>query len=232
MGKPQSRQPADAARTRRRSLVELTAALSHAIDESLLEMPTSAVAVSRDDGPRGEQAAKIPPKIPPKSPSQKTSAEKVSSQKAPAETAVPAVVNGSVAAPESAKSAPRSAEAQITNGTADLVAEIAKDMQARALEAMKIGAHAALDFTKGLPSPENNLLEDNAAAEYHAIVLELMKVNAGATLQYTRELSGARTLSEWVELSSSHARRQCDLVLQQARLLKSLARNATGSGAE
>jgi hypothetical protein len=222
MGKPQSRQPADAARARRRSLVELTAALSHAIDESMLEMPTSPVAVSRDDGLRGEEAAKIPPKIPPETPS----------QKAPAETAVPAVVNGSVAAPESAKAAPRSAEAQITNGTADLVAEIAKDMQARALEAMKIGAHAALDFTKGLPSPENHLLEDNAAAEYHAIVLELMKVNAGATLQYTRVLSGARTLSEWVELSSSHARRQCDLVLQQARLLKSLARNATGSGAE
>jgi Phasin protein len=228
MGKPQSRQPADAARARRRSLVELTAALSHAIDESMLEMPTTPVAVSQDDGLRGEQAAKIPPKIP----SQATSAEKVSSQKAPAETDVPAVVNGSVAAPESAKAASRSAEAQITNGTADLVAEIANDMQARALEAMKIGAHAALDFTKGLPSPENNLLEDSAAAEYHAIVLELMKVNAGATLQYTRELSGARTLSDWVELSSSHARKQCELVLQQARLLKSLARNATGSGAE
>lgn len=233
MGKPQSRQPADAARARRRSLVELTAALSHAVDESMVEMPTTPVAVSRDDGLRGEQAAKIPPKAPSQATSaQKTSAEKVSSQKAPAETDVPAVVNGSVAAPESAKAASRSAEAQITNGTADLVAEIAKDMQARAIEAMKIGAHAALDFAKGHPSPENNLLEDTAAAEYHAIVLELMKVNAGATLQYTRELSGARTLSDWVELSSSHARRQCELVLQQARLLKSLARNATGSGAE
>jgi Phasin protein len=238
MGKPQSRQPADAARARRRSLVELTAALSHAIDESMLEMPTNPVAVSRDDGPRGEQAVKTPPKTSPqktspqKTPPRETFAQEVSSQRAPAETAVPAAVNGSVAGPESAKAASRSAETQITNGAADFAAEIAKDMQARAIEAMKIGAHAALGYTKDFASTENNHLEDTAAAEYHAIVLELMKVNAGATFQYTRELSSARTLSEWVELSSSHARRQCELVLEQARLLKSLARNATRSGAE
>ena len=232
MGKPQSRQPADAARARRRSLVELTSALSHAVDESLQEMPTTPVAVSRDDGLRGEQAVKTSPQktSPQKTPPRETFAQEVSSQRAPAETAVPAAVNGSVAVPESAKAASRSVETQITNGAADLAAEIAKDMQAGAIEAMKIGAHAALDYTKDFAGAENNLLEDTAAAEYHAIVLELMKVNAGATLQCTRELTSARTLSEWVELTSSHARRQCELVLEQARLLKSLGRNATKVG--
>jgi hypothetical protein len=102
-------------------------------------------------------------------------------------------------------------------------------MQARALEAMKVGVHAALDYTKDLASPD---LLEGAAAECHVVVLELMKVNAGATLAYTRELSRASTLSQLVELSSSHARRQCELVLQQAELLKSLTRNVTSSGAE
>lgn len=203
MRKPPSRQPAEVARTRRRSLVELTAAASRTIDEGLLGISPSPVAVARDDGPQVEQTAEPP-----------------------AQTAVPAVVNGSVAMP-SPKVAPRSAQFQDSNSTTtDLAVEIAKDMQACALEAMKAGVHAALDYTKDLASPESDLLK-GPAAECHAIVLELMKVNAGATLQYTRELSRAKTLSELVELSSSHARKQCELVLQQAELLKSFAPGTT-----
>jgi hypothetical protein len=206
MGKPRLRQPADVARARRRSLVDLTAAASRAVDEGLLEMAPNPVAESGDDGPRVEQAAN-----------------------APAQTAVPATVNGSVARPQSAEAASGSAQIQNSNGTTDIAVATAKDMQARALEAMKVGVHAALDYTKDLASPD---LLEGAAAECHVVVLELMKVNAGATMAYTRELSRARTLSQLVELSSSHARRQCELVLQQAELLKSLTRNVTSSGAE
>lgn len=104
-------------------------------------------------------------------------------------------------------------------------------MQTHALETMKLGVHAAFEFAKDIASPESDIL-DGAAAECHAVVLELMKVNAGATLQYTRELSRVRTFAQWVELSSSHARKQCELVRQQAELLKSLTRNARTSGAE
>ena len=104
-------------------------------------------------------------------------------------------------------------------------------MQARAIEAMKLGVHTAFEYTKDIARPEGDVL-DGAAAECHAVVLELMKVNAGATLHYTRELSRVRTLSQWIELSSSHARKQCELVRQQAELLKSLTHNARTSGAE
>lgn len=129
--------------------------------------------------------------------------------------------------PSFAKVASRSAQLQESNRTTtDIAVEIAKDMQACALEAMEAGVHAALDYTKDLASPESDLL-NGPAAECHAIVLELMKVNAGATLQYTRELSRARTLSELIELSSGHARKQCELVLQQAELLKSFAHSTT-----
>jgi hypothetical protein len=201
MGKPRSRQLDDVARARRRSLVELTAAASRTIDEGLLGIPPSPVAISADNGSRLEQAAK----------------------KA-AQTAVPAAV------PPSAKVASRSAQLQHSDSTTDLGVEIAKDAQARALETMKAGVHAALDCTKDLAGPDSDLL-DGPVAECHAVVLELMKVNAGATLQYTRELSRARTLSELIELSSTHARTQCELVLQQAELLKSLTGTVKRSSA-
>lgn len=202
MRKPHSRQPADIARARRRSLVELTAAASRTIDEGLLGISPSPVA--REDGPQVEQTA--------------TPA---------AQTATAAVNDGSDAVPPFAKLASRSAQLQDSNSsTTDIAVEIAKDMQACALETMKAGVHAALDYTKDLASPESDLL-NGPAAECHAIILELMKVNAGATLQYTRELSRARTLSELIELSSSHARKQCELVLQQAELLKSFAHSTT-----
>lgn len=207
MGKPHSRQPAEIARARRRSLVELTATATRTIDEGLLGISPGPVAVARDDGPQVEQTAKPP-----------------------AQPAAPAAVNGSVAM-LAAKAAPRSVQFQDSNSAAaDLVVEIAKDMQARALETMRAGVHAALDYAKDLASPESDLLE-GPAAECHAIVLELTKVNAGATLLYTRELGRARTFSELIELSSSHARKQCELVLHQAELLKSFVHNKKKPGA-
>ncbi|WP_247991658.1 phasin family protein [Bradyrhizobium sp. 186] len=124
---------------------------------------------------------------------------------------------------------------------------MAKDFQGRALDGMKAGAHAALDYAKDLAKPrpaggtseaggaaaaDSHLIEAiGTAAECRAVVLELMKVNAGATLEYARELGGARTLAELVELSSTHARKQCELVLKQTELLRLLAQNMTKPGA-
>lgn len=217
MGKAQSRQPADGARARRRSLVDLTAAVSRSIDESLLEMPPDPVAVPRGDGLRSERAAKRP-------------ARKTPVRKVPAETTIPAAIDNVATCP-STEVEWRSTQFQSASNTSALAVEIAKEMQTRALETMTLGVDAAFEYAKDIASPESDIL-DGAAAECHAVVLELMKVNAGATLQYTRELSRVRTLSQWVELSTSHARKQCELVRQQAELLKSLTRNARTSGTE
>ncbi|WP_407118362.1 hypothetical protein [Bradyrhizobium sp. LMG 9283] len=217
MGKAQSRQPADGVRARRRSLVDLTAVVSGTIDESLLETPPNPVATPGGDGHRSERAAKRP-------------ARKTPARKVPAETTIPAVIDSAGTCP-STKVELRSTQFQNASNTSALAVEIAKEMQTRALETMTLGVHAAFEYTKDIASPESDVL-DGAAAECHAVVLELMKVNAGATLQYTRELSRVRTLSQWVELSSSHARKQCELVRQQAELLRSLTRNARTSGAE
>ncbi|WP_439361189.1 phasin family protein [Bradyrhizobium sp. DASA03007] len=216
MGKARSRQPADGARAKRRSLVDLTAAVSRTIDESFLETPPDPVAVPRGDGLRSERAARA--------------ARKKPARKVPAETTVPAAIDN-VATCSFTKVELGSTQFQSASNTSALAVEIAKEMQTHALEAMKLGVHTAFEYTKDIASQESDVL-DGAAAECHAVVLELMKVNAGATLQYTRELSRVRTLSQWVELSSSHARKQCELVRQQAELLKSLTRNARTSGAD
>ena len=216
MGKPRSRQPADIARTGRRSLLELAAEVSRAVDEGLAMAPGSATATVQD-APQIAQA--IPAPMP-----------------------VPAQEAASVIAARS--------EPPDSTSTDLIVADLAKECQARALDGMKTGAHAALDFAKNLAKDlakprldgttsdaepagdtESHLIEAiGTAAECRLVVLELMKINAGATLEYARELGRARTLAELVELSSTHARKQCELVLKQAELLKSVAQNMMNPG--
>ncbi|SFJ76541.1 hypothetical protein [Bradyrhizobium sp. cf659] len=212
MGKPRSRQPADVARAGRRSLVELAAEVSRAVDEGLA-MPPGPVTVVMQDAPQIAQAAPAPMTVP-----------------------VREAASVIVATPEPPGST-----------TIDLIVDMAKDYQARALDGMKVGAHAALDYARDLAKPqladvaseangmtaaESHLIEAiGTAAECRVVVLELMKVNAGATLEYARELGRARTLAELVELSSTHARQQCELVLKQTELLRSLTQIMTKPGA-
>ena len=223
MGKPRSRPPADVARVRRRSLMELTAAVSRTIEEGLIETPPGPVTVSRDDRPRSEQTMR-PPAV--RTPALKTPCRTTAAQKP-----IPEAVDESVAMLSSVETSSRPTQFQEFKSTADLIVEVAKDMQACVLDTMKAGVHAALDYTKDIASSESDLLE-GPAAECHTMMLELMKVNAGASLHYTRELSRARTLSELIELSSTQARKQCELVLQQSELLRSLLPNGTTPGPE
>jgi len=167
MVKPRSRQPADVARAGRRSLVELAAEVSRAVDEGLAMQPGS-VAVVLQEAPQVAQAAPAPATVP-----------------------VQEAASVIVATPE-----PPGAT------TIDLIVDIAKEFQARALDDMKTGAHAALDYARDLAKPrladatseangiataESHLIEAiGTAAECRVVVLELMKVNAGATLEYAR----------------------------------------------
>ncbi len=211
MGKARSRRPADGVRARRRSLVDLTAVVSRTIHESLLETPPDPATIPVENGHRSEQTANRP-------------AREMPVRDVAADTTIPAATDCAGTCSSTRLELP-STQFQSAGDTSALAVEIAREMQARAIEAMRFGVHTAFEYTKDIASPESDVL-DGAAAECHAIVLELMKVNAGATLQYTRELSRVRTLSQWIELSSSHVRKQCELVRQQAELLKSLARSA------
>ncbi len=230
MSKTRIRRPASDIRPARRSLVELTAAASRAIDDGLLVTSASLIAASPDNTPRSEPAAKTHDRT------------MVAGQvKAPIPVAVPEPLNEAVA---------RSGELVDSDSTAGMVVKIAKDYHNRAFENIKLTLNAALDHAKDFAETrvgsdgalkghggavlENNFLTvlKGTAAEFRAEALELMKANVITTLEYARELAGTTTAAEFVELSGTQARKQCELILKQAGSLMSLAQTITKSSAE
>jgi hypothetical protein len=215
MRNTQPRRPVSDTRPARRSLVELTAAASRAVDDGLLVTPGSVIAASPDDLLRLEQAANAPD---------------------PTVAAAPIAV----AVPESPIAAASHGLVDSDSST-EMVVKIAKDYQNRAFENIKVSMNAALDHTKDFverpegserasKGPGGTGLESNflavlngASAEFRTEALELIKANMITTLEYARELAGTTTAAEFVELSGRHARKQCELMLQQAGALKSLA---------
>ncbi|MDA9441598.1 hypothetical protein XH98_21420 [Bradyrhizobium sp. CCBAU 51745] len=203
MGKARSKRPADVARAGRRSLLELAAEVNRAVDEGLA-MPPGSVAVAQDA-----------PQI---------------VQEEPAPMTVP--VHGKAGVTLASPQLPGST-------TTDLIVDMAKAYQARALDGMSATFNYANDLAKsrlaGVTSEANGTVVVGSdiidaigtASEWRAVVLELMKVNAGATLEYAQELGRAKTLAELVELSATHARKQCELVLEQTELLRSAAQRMT-----
>ena len=229
MSEMRTRRSVSSTRSARRSLVELTAAASRVVDDSLFVLSGSGIAVSPDDPARSNTA--------------KTSGHAIVARQATAPS--PAAV------PESRNAAgPRNDERVDSDSTAGMMVKIAKDYQNEAFENIKVSLNAALDHAKDYvetrvrseaaskdndgSSLEGNFLTvfKEAATEFRAEAVELMKANVITTLEYTRELAGTRTLAEFVELSSAQARRQCELMLKQAVALKSLAQTITKSGSD
>ena len=145
---------------------------------------------------------------------------------------------------------PRNDELVDSDSSAEMMVKIAKNYQNEAFDNIKVSLNAALDHAKdfvetrvrseaaskgnGCSGFESNFLTvlEEAATEYRAQAAGLMRANVVTTLEYTRELAGATTLAEFVELSSVQARKQCELILKQAGALKSLARTITKSNAD
>jgi hypothetical protein len=221
MRKLRLKPPANDTRPTRRSLVELTAAARRAVDEGLLVMPSSLVVISADVPPRPADVAP-----------------------APVETATPE----QALAPritEAADPSPRPAALPDSESAAGMLVKIAKDHQARALEGLRLGFGAALDYAKDLAktpeaadqgSPADGARADDkrlatagAADAYRAETVEFVKANLATTLDYARDLAGTTTSAEFVALSSALARKQCEFMLRQAAALQSFARAVTKS---
>jgi hypothetical protein len=145
-----------------------------------------------------------------------------------------------VAEPEAASAAALDrGELQASDNTAELAVQIAKEFQARALEDFKLGMNAALDYAKNLvdtrtPKDDRAVSRDDqivaslgAPVQYRAEAFALLKANLETTLDYAREIAHAKTPAEFIELSSEQARKQCEFVLKQTGVLKSLARAVT-----
>lgn len=83
-----------------------------------------------------------------------------------------------------------------------------------------------------------DLLEDTYStasrglAEYNTAALESLRTNVNAAFDYMGALFGAKSVSEAVELSTGHMRKQFDVLSSQAKELSTLAQKVAADTAE
>lgn len=70
------------------------------------------------------------------------------------------------------------------------------------------------------------------ASEYGLKVIDATRTNTNAAFDYATSLMTAKSLSEVLEISSTHARRQFDTVSAQTKELSSLAQKVTTDAVE
>lgn len=69
-------------------------------------------------------------------------------------------------------------------------------------------------------------------SEYGLKVIEAFRANANAQFDYARDLLGAKSVSEVVELSSAHTRKQFETVAAQSKELATLAQKISTEATE
>ena len=239
MGRPRSRQPAHA-RPVRRSLVELTAAAvsSAARDGERVTSPAP-IATFFEDVKAGETAAKSADQL-------------TTSIMGHAEaSAVIQLPHPADALTSSARAISNSAD-----GTTEMAVEAVEDHRAPVLQNLKVCVSASPDDVKYIasrelptgPSLEPATQEANSShgavssektipaatiaatvADYQAKAFGLTEANMSAALEYAQQLVNLRSASDFIKLSSTHARIQIELMIKQSSELRSLAMNLTPS---
>ena len=239
MGRPRSRQPAHA-RPVRRSLVELTAAAvsSAARDGERVTSPAP-IATFFEDVKTDETAAENADQL-------TTSITVAPSATGHAEaSAVIQLPHPADALTSSARAISNSAD-----GTTEMAVEAVEDHRAPVLQNLKVCVSASPGDVKDIasrelptgPALEPATLEANSshgavssektipAANIAATVADskafgLTEANMSAALEYAQQLVNLRSASDFIKLSSTHARIQIELMIKQSNELRSLAMN-------
>jgi len=241
MGRPRSRQPAHA-RPVRRSLVELTAAAvsSAARDGERVTSPAP-IATFFEDVKTDETAAENADQL-------TTSITVAPSATGHAEaSAVIQLPHPADALTSSARAISNSAD-----GTTEMAVEAVEDHRAPVLQNLKVCVSASPGDVKDIasrelptgPALEPATQEANSShgavssektipaatiaatvADYQAKAFGLTEANMSAALEYAQQLVNLRSASDFIKLSSTHARIQIELMIKQSNELRSLAMN-------
>jgi phasin len=94
-------------------------------------------------------------------------------------------------------------------------------------EKMKAAAEEATDVLETTYSTATK-----GASDYGLKVIEVARANTNAAFDFAGEIMAAKTLSEVVELTSSHARKQFEVLTQQSKDLSALAQKVATETAE
>jgi phasin len=96
-----------------------------------------------------------------------------------------------------------------------------------AYEKMKAAAEESTELLETFYSTANK-----GAAEYGKKMLDVARANATAAFDFTESLFGVKSISEFVELSTAHARSQYETLTAQGKELSSLAQKVATETAE
>jgi hypothetical protein len=204
MSETRIRRPASDTRPARRSLVELTAAASRAVDDSLFVTSAGLIAASPDDPTRSEHAAKV---------SDRTVVARQAAAPLPVAVTVAQVVRllqrpipsdehigaalarlEAVAVRINARRVPeflnaavsRSDELVDSDSTAEMVVKIAKDCQNRAFQNIQVSLNAALDHVRDFA--ETRVGSEGASKDDGGASLDdSLTVLKGATVEFRAE---------------------------------------------
>jgi phasin len=94
-------------------------------------------------------------------------------------------------------------------------------------EKMKAAAEEATDVLETTYSTASK-----GASDYGLKVIEAARTNTNVAFDFANELITAKTLSEMIELSSAHARKQFEALTQQSKELGALAQKVATETAE
>lgn len=133
---------------------------------------------------------------------------------------------------------------------------VADDYRTKVFDYMRINLNAALDYAnnlasmkwpadfmglsagrvreQGLTAPALSEISSaaKAAEEYRARMFQFMKANLNATLDYAQRLATVKTPSEFIELSTNHARQQFERITAQTTELGTLAQKLSNVNTE
>lgn len=124
---------------------------------------------------------------------------------------------------------------------------VADDYRTKVFEYMRVNMNAAIDYAnnlatvkwptdlmgltlgkareQGLTAPAFRDMSSaaKAAEDYRSRMFQFMKANLNMMLEYAERLATVKTPTEFVELSTNHARKQFDTIAAQTNELRALA---------
>ena len=89
-------------------------------------------------------------------------------------------------------------------------------------EKAKVATEQATDILK-----DTYATAAKGATEYNLKIIEIARTNTNSAFEHAQQLLGVKSPSEFVELSTAHARKQFDTMIAQTKELTELAEKVT-----
>jgi phasin len=92
------------------------------------------------------------------------------------------------------------------------------------------GAAAAEETKKGVEQAYKTA--SKGAADFSLQLIDVAQANMNASFDFVRQLSGVKSPSEFMELSTAHARKQWETLTEQTQQLTAMAQKMTTEAAQ